>query len=157
MATDKKLRTLGSLASRPWPKDTRIVLTNGCFDILHRGHVEYLENAANCGDFLIVAINSDQAVRKLKGPTRPVNSEQDRARVLAGLVSVDLVAVFDDVDVVKLLDAIKPAVWAKGGDYTLETLNTAEVEMARKVGAEIKLIPMVSGYSTTSTIKALSR
>jgi D-glycero-beta-D-manno-heptose 1-phosphate adenylyltransferase len=143
------------LVHRPWPFGKRIVLTNGCFDILHRGHVEYLEAASQFGDFLIVGVNSDDSVRALKGPSRPINSDVDRARVIAALECVSAVTIFQDTRVVNLLQIVKPHVWVKGGDYNLQTLCKIEVEAAEKVGAEIKFVPMSQGYSTTKTVEKL--
>jgi D-beta-D-heptose 7-phosphate kinase/D-beta-D-heptose 1-phosphate adenosyltransferase len=133
-----------------------LVFTNGCFDILHAGHVEYLEAAASLGTSLCVAVNSDESVRVLKGPERPVNPLQDRMRVLAALACVDYVFPFEASNVAGLLRRIKPRCWVKGGDYTLETLNKAEVEAARESDTIIKLLPLKPGYSTTQTLAKIS-
>ena len=134
-------------------KGKRLVLTNGCFDLLHTGHVRYLEQARKLGDALVVAINSDQSVRELKGPERPLNGESDRAEVLAALRCVDHVSVFEGKRVTEVIRQLRPAVYAKGGDYTLETLDPQERAALEEVGAEIKLLSLVPGKSTTSMLK----
>ena len=135
----------------------RLVVTNGCFDILHLGHVTYLETARNLGDLLLVAINGDQSVQQLKGPNRPVNNEQDRALVLAALESVDAVCIFTEKAASQFLSVAKPDIWAKGGDYTLETLNQEERGIVEQAGGKIALIPFVPGKSTTSLLEKISR
>ncbi len=145
-----------------WRKQLRargkkLVVTNGCFDILHLGHVTYLENARNFGDALLIGINSDAATRQLKGPTRPVNSETDRASVLAALQSVDGVCIFDDKAATKFLAAAQSDIYVKGGDYTLETLNQDERRAVESAGGKILLVPFVPGKSTTSLLEKISR
>jgi rfaE bifunctional protein nucleotidyltransferase chain/domain len=135
----------------------KLVVTNGCFDILHLGHVTYLENARNFGDALLVGINSDAATRQLKGPTRPVNSETDRASVLAALQSLDGVCIFDDKLATKFLAAAQPDIYVKGGDYTLETLNQDERRAVESAGGKIILVPFVPGKSTTSLLEKISK
>ena len=130
----------------------RVVFTNGCFDLLHVGHVRYLQAARALGDALIVAVNGDASVRALKGPTRPVNSEQDRAEVLAALACVDYVVMFDTERVTRLVQAIRPQVYAKGGDYTVEQLNAEERTALGEVSADIRILPLVPGKSTTAMI-----
>jgi len=147
---------LDVIVHRPWPFGKRVVLTNGCFDILHRGHVEYLEAASQLGDFLVVGVNSDDSVKALKGPNRPINSDVDRARLIAALECVNAVTIFDDLRVTKLIHIVKPNVWVKGGDYNLQTLCKEEVEAANQIKAEIRFIPMSHGYSTTTTISKLA-
>ncbi len=127
----------------------KLVLTNGCFDLLHTGHVRYLEEARQCGDALIVAVNSDASVRELKGPDRPLNNELDRAEVLAALRCVDHVTIFTGKRVTDVISLLRPAVYAKGGDYTLETLDSGERAALDEVGAEISLLQLVPGRSTT--------
>src|SRR6185436_5621743 len=100
----------------------RLVVTNGCFDILHRGHVTYLEAARNAGDALLIGLNADASVREIKGPHRPVNCEEDRAAVLAGLQAVDAVCVFREATALRFLETVQPDIYAKGGDYTLDTI-----------------------------------
>jgi rfaE bifunctional protein nucleotidyltransferase chain/domain len=135
----------------------KLVVTNGCFDILHLGHVTYLENARNFGDVLLVGINSDAATRQLKGAGRPVNSENDRAAVLAALESVNGVCIFTDVTATKFLAAAQPDIYIKGGDYTLETLNQDERRAVESAGGKIILVPFVPGKSTTSLLEKISR
>src|SRR5688572_9359228 len=139
-----------------WRGRKTVVVTNGCFDLLHPGHVTYLETARNLGDLLLVGVNSDAAVRGLKGEGRPVNSEEDRAAVLAALESVDAVCIFPDVRATKFLAAAKPDIYAKGGDYTLETLDQEERRTVEAAGGKIHLIPFVPGKSTTGLLKKLS-
>lgn len=128
-------------------------MTNGCFDLLHLGHVTYLETARNLGDMLLVGVNSDAAVRGLKGEGRPVNSEDDRAFVLAALESVNAVCIFPDVRATNFLAAAKPDIYVKGGDYTLETLDQSERRTVEGAGGKIHLIPFVPGKSTTGLLK----
>lgn len=148
-----KLRTLSQLqveiASRR--KDgEKIAFTNGCFDILHTGHISLLQHARDTADALIVAINSDESVRKLKGPTRPVNSQLDRARVLSALECVDAVIVFEEDTPLDLIRAVQPDVLIKGGDYTRESVVGADVVEAR--GGKVVLVQLVAGKSTTATL-----
>ena len=134
----------------------KLVVTNGCFDLLHLGHVTYLEKARNLGDLLLVGVNSDAAVRGLKGEGRPVNNEHDRAAVLAALESVDAVCIFPDVRATQFLAAAQPDVYVKGGDYTLDTLDQTERGVVEQGGGKIELIPFVPGKSTTSLLQKLS-
>ena len=133
----------------------RLVFTNGCFDLLHAGHVRYLAEARSLGDALVVALNSDASVTQLKGPSRPVNTEEDRAEILKALRSVDAVCVFHEPRVTSLIGQIKPHVYAKGGDYTIESLNPEERAALEAVGAQIEILALVPGRSTTETIKRL--
>lgn len=130
----------------------RVVATNGCFDLLHVGHATYLETARSLGDVLLVGVNGDASVRALKGPARPVNAEQDRAQLVAALASVDAVCVFPEASAAEFLRAAQPDVWAKGGDYTLETLNQNERRLVEAAGGRIGFIPFVPGKSTTALI-----
>ena len=132
-----------------------IVTTNGCFDILHVGHVRYLEKAKSFGDVLIVALNSDKSVKRIKGESRPVNNENDRAEVLSALRSVDYVVVFDEDSPIDLLLEIKPDVHTKGADYTIETLPEAKGIM--EAGGRIEFITFVEGKSTTSIIEKMRK
>ena len=136
---------LGSLGKK-------LVFTNGCFDLLHVGHVRYLEAARALGDALAVAVNGDASVRALKGTSRPINSEQDRAEVLAALECVDFVTIFPDVRVTNLAREVRPHIYAKGGDYTVESLHAEERSALEAAGAEIAILPLVPGKSTTATI-----
>ena len=131
----------------------KLVLTNGCFDLLHTGHVRYLQQARELGDALLVAVNSDQSVRELKGPERPLNGEEDRSEVLSALRCVDHVAIFEGKRVTDVIRKLRPAIYAKGGDYTLETLDPGEREALEEVGAEIQLLSLVPGRSTTSLLE----
>lgn len=131
----------------------RLVFTNGCFDLLHAGHVRYLQQARSLGDALLVALNGDASVRALKGATRPINAERDRAEVLAALACVDYVTIFPGERVTRLLREIRPHVYAKGGDYTVGSLNREEFAMLREVGAGIKILPLLPGKSTTDLIE----
>lgn len=133
----------------------RLVVTNGCFDLLHVGHLTYLETARNLGDALLVGVNSDSSVRALKGEGRPINSEADRASVLAGLEAVSYVCVFPDVRATEFLRRAVPDIYVKGGDYTLETLDRAEREMIEAQAGEIHLVPMVPGKSTTVLLRKM--
>ena len=135
----------------------RLVVTNGCFDILHLGHVTYLEDARRLGDALLVGLNSDSSVRELKGSARPVNSEQDRAAVVAALESVDAVCVFSERSAVQFLAAAQPDVYAKGGDYTLDTLNQEERRIVEQCGGRIVVLPLVPARSTTALLEKIAR
>ena len=130
----------------------KLAVTNGCFDLLHRGHVEYLDSARRSADALLVLINSDNSVRALKGPTRPVNDEYARAFVLSGLAAVDATVIFDSERCSAELSALAPDVYIKGGDYTIDTINAEERQVLQEVGSEIIFIPFVDGFSTTGTI-----
>lgn len=131
----------------------QLAITNGCFDILHRGHAEYLQSARNCGDALLVLVNADASIRELKGPTRPICKEQDRAFLLACLEFVDAVVIFDSLRCTKELEVLQPDLYIKGGDYTIEKLDPSEREVLLKAGADFRFIPFVPGYSTTAVIK----
>jgi rfaE bifunctional protein nucleotidyltransferase chain/domain len=135
----------------------KLVVTNGCFDILHLGHVSYLESARNFGDALLVGVNGDEAVRGLKGAGRPVNSENDRAAVLAALESVSGICIFAEKTAVKFLAAAQPDIYVKGGDYTLDTLNQDERRAVEAAGGKILIIPFVPGKSTTALLEKISR
>jgi rfaE bifunctional protein nucleotidyltransferase chain/domain len=135
----------------------QLVVTNGCFDLLHLGHVTYLETARNLGAALLVGVNSDTAVRDLKGHGRPCNSEQDRALVIAALESVTYVCIFPDVRATDFLSRAKPDIYVKGGDYTLATLDQTERQTVEATGGRIHLIPFVPGKSTTSLLAKIER
>jgi len=135
----------------------RLVVTNGCFDVLHLGHVTYLESARNLGDMLLVGINADNSIQQLKGPNRPVNNQTDRAAVLAALQSVDGVCIFAEKAATRFLSAAQPDIYVKGGDYTLETLNQDERRTVEQAGGKIVLIPFVPGKSTTALLEKISR
>lgn len=132
-----------------------LVVTNGCFDLMHRGHASYLRDAAMLGDELLVLINSDASVQALKGPTRPLVPEKDRAYLLGALESVDKVVIFDSQRCDRELDAIAPEVYAKAGDYTLETLAPSEREVLQKHNTKIVFMPFVQGFSTTNIVEKI--
>jgi D-glycero-beta-D-manno-heptose 1-phosphate adenylyltransferase len=133
----------------------QVVFTNGCFDILHLGHVDYLEKARQTGTKMIVAVNSDASVRVLKGPERPVNSEYARARIIASLQFVDLVIVFNDETPLELITELMPDILVKGDDYSFETIVGAKEVVA--AGGQVKTIPLVPSYSTTGIIQKLKQ
>lgn len=130
-----------------------VVTTNGCFDILHVGHVRYLQKTKTFANVLIVLLNSDKSVKSIKGPTRPINCENDRAEILCALSVVDYVVLFDEDSPRNLLDEIKPDVYTKGADYTMETLPEADI--MRKNGTRVEFISFVEGKSTTNVIKKM--
>jgi rfaE bifunctional protein nucleotidyltransferase chain/domain len=134
----------------------RLVFTNGCFDLLHVGHVRYLQAARRRGDALVVAVNGDESVRALKGPTRPINSEADRAEVLAGLECVDFVVLFHTPRVDSVIREVRPSVYVKGGDYTLDTLDPAERAALEDVGARVEIVGLVPGKSTTALVQRMA-
>ncbi len=134
----------------------KLVVTNGCFDLLHLGHVIYLEAARNLGDQLLIGVNADAAVRELKGPGRPVNGEADRAAVLAALESVSGVCVFTEKTATRFLAAARPDVYVKGGDYSLETMNQEERGMVEQLGGKIAIIPFVPRKSTTALLAKIT-
>lgn len=131
----------------------KLAVTNGCFDILHRGHAEYLQSARNTADALLVLVNADSSIRELKGPSRPICKEKDRAFLLACLEFIDAVVIFDSQRCNKELAVIQPDIYVKGGDYTVEKLDPSERAVLQEAGAEFCFIPFVPGYSTTAVIK----
>ncbi len=152
----EKLKTpeqLAAISASLAAQGRRLVFTNGCFDLLHVGHVRYLRKARALGDVLLVAVNGDSSVRALKGPTRPVNSEQDRIEVLAALECVDYLTLFHTERVTALVSEIRPQIYAKGGDYSVQTLDPGEYAALQGVGAEIHLLELVPGKSTTATLQ----
>ena len=152
----EKLKSPAELAAIRAKLDSqgrRLVFTNGCFDLLHVGHVRYLQQARALGDALLVVVNGDLSVRALKGPARPVNGEQDRAEVLASLACVDYVTIFHEERVTNLVRIICPHVYAKGGDYTVDRLDPGERVALEQAGAEICILPLVPGKSTTGIIE----
>jgi len=141
---------LASLIDQLRAEGKRIVFTNGCFDILHRGHVEYLAAARQLGDVLIVGLNSDASIRRLKGPDRPINPQDDRAAVLDGLRSVDIVTIFEEDTPAQLIAIVEPDVLVKGGDYTEATVVGADVVRAR--GGRVVIVPLLEDRSTSALI-----
>lgn len=135
--------------------DQKIVFTNGCFDILHHGHLDLLAKAADLGNYLVVGLNTDNSVCRLKGPERPVTNEQDRAFQLASLLCVDAVCLFDEDTPKELIEAIQPDVLVKGGDYTIDKIVGADFVMSH--GGKVEVIPFVQGYSTTSLIARIKK
>jgi len=138
-------------------RNEKLVVTNGCFDILHVGHVTYLEAARNEGNALLVGLTGDRSVRDIKGPGRPVNDEQDRALMLASLESVSGVCIFPDKTALNFLSRVKPEVYVKGGDYTLDTLVQEERRMLEQAGVRIVLLKHVPGKSTTGLLEKIAR
>ena len=135
----------------------RLVATNGCFDLLHAGHVRYLQAARTLGDFLAIGLNGDNSVRELKGSGRPVTTESDRAELLAALQCVDLVTIFPQRRATQFIAAVQPAIYVKGGDYRSETLDEEEHAVLKEIGAEIHLIPFEPGYSTSRLIEQICK
>lgn len=133
----------------------KIVFTNGCFDILHHGHLDLLAKAADFGNILIVAANTDASVKRLKGEERPINHEQDRAFQLASLLCVDAVCLFDEDTPLQIIEALQPDVLVKGGDYTIDTIVGADYVMGR--GGSVEVVPFVDGYSTSSLIDRIKK
>jgi len=158
--TNEKIVPLEQLARRV--RDLRatgkkIVATNGCFDLLHVGHVRYLKAARALGDALVVGINADRSVRELKGARRPVNNERDRAEIVAELESVDLVAIFPELRAQRFLELAAPDVYVKGGDYDSETLNAEERGVLKRIGAKVDILRLEQGYSTSDLLSRLRK
>ncbi|HEY8669659.1 MAG TPA: adenylyltransferase/cytidyltransferase family protein [Terriglobales bacterium] len=149
------LEELAQRAEEIRQQQRMLVLTNGCFDLLHVGHIRYLERARELGDFLAVAINGDESVRALKGEGRPITPEAERAEVLGALACVDLVTIFHEPRATSVIEAVRPAIYVKGGDYTAESLNPEEIAALKRVGAEIKILPLVPGKSTSGLLQRL--
>jgi rfaE bifunctional protein nucleotidyltransferase chain/domain len=134
-----------------------IVFTNGCFDILHLGHVRYLAAAKRLGDILIVGLNGDASVRELKGVGRPLNSQEDRAEVMAALEAVDHVIIFEEKRVSHLLREMRPHIYVKGGDYTVDSLDPEEVAALQEINARIEILPLVPGKSTSKLVQTIQQ
>lgn len=148
-----KIHSPSSLKKLLKKKKETVVFTNGCFDILHPGHVTYLEKAKHLGDRLVVALNTDASTRRLKGPTRPVNPLKDRATVMAALESVDYVTWFGEDTPLKLITQLEPNILVKGGDY--QASNIVGAKEVKALGGKVKTIPFVKGKSTSSIIKKM--
>ena len=131
----------------------QVVFTNGCFDILHVGHMTYLEEAKEFGDYLFVGVNSDESVKRLKGPTRPINSEVDRAELLAGLKAVDYTVIFTEDTPVELIGELKPSIHVKGGDYKKDDLP--ETKVVESYGGRVEIVSLVEGKSTSNVVKKI--
>jgi rfaE bifunctional protein nucleotidyltransferase chain/domain len=154
-----KLKTAGELAvlrARMHARGQKLVFTNGCFDLLHAGHVRYLQAARALGEALVVALNGDESVRALKGPDRPINDEHDRAEIIAGLACVDFVTIFHEPRVTGVIATVCPHIYAKGGDYTVESLDPEERAALKAADTTIRILPLVPGKSTTATIAKVS-
>jgi rfaE bifunctional protein nucleotidyltransferase chain/domain len=145
---------LADFVSKLHKSGKTVVATNGCFDILHVGHVRYLQQTKSFADYSIILLNSDKSVRSIKGPTRPINNEQDRAEILCALSCVDYVVPFDEDSPRNLLDEIKPDVYTKGADYTMDTLPEADI--MKKNGTRVEFISFVEGKSTTKLIEQIN-
>lgn len=143
------------LAEKLRSEGKKIVCTNGCFDLLHVGHVRYLKAAHELGDILIVGLNSDASVSKLKGPDRPINSQDDRAEILASLDCVDYVSIFDENTADEFLKLVKPDIYVKGGDYAPRDLPEAPTVEA--LGGQVRILQHVPGKSTTNTIEKMKK
>ncbi|MBI4082285.1 MAG: D-glycero-beta-D-manno-heptose 1-phosphate adenylyltransferase [Candidatus Lambdaproteobacteria bacterium] len=148
-------REIGPIAESLRAQGKRIVFTNGCFDLLHVGHIQYLQASRAMGDVLIVGLNSDDSVRRLKGPDRPVIGEADRANVLAALAAVDYVALFEEDTPVELIRAVKPHILTKGADYTVDTV--VGHELVQEWGGEVRLVPLVENRSTSGLIEKIAK
>jgi D-glycero-beta-D-manno-heptose 1-phosphate adenylyltransferase len=158
MDLDAKLLTVEALPA--WRAAQRsagrtVVVTNGCFDILHAGHVTYLQAARQQGDVLLVGLNGDASVRQLKGEGRPVNSEQDRALVLAALAAVGAVCIFPELRATRFLEIAQPDIYVKGGDFTVDQLPAEERRVVEAAGGQVHIMPQVPGRSTTSILRRL--
>ncbi|MFD2246669.1 D-glycero-beta-D-manno-heptose 1-phosphate adenylyltransferase [Pontibacter ruber] len=156
MNTSDKIYTLPQLQARlqEWRNQgQKVVFTNGCFDLLHLGHVDYLEKARQNGDKLVVGLNTDASISRIKGPSRPLQDEMSRARVMASLLFVDAVVLFDSDTPLQLIEALQPDVLVKGDDYTVEQIVGHEVVLAR--GGQVKTVPLVKGYSTSNIVKKI--
>ena len=152
---NSKLLTLTeAIAAREALRDSgkTMVMTNGCFDLLHVGHISYLQEAKKLGDELWVLINSDASVRALKGPTRPIETEPERAYCLAALSCIDRIVVFENPRLVEEIHQLKPDVYTKAGDYTIDTIHKGERAAFEAVGTEIQFLPFLEGFSTTKMI-----
>ena len=136
-------------------KRQSIVATNGCFDLLHYGHIRYLQRAKRSGDLLVVGLNGDSSVRQLKGPERPLVPQKFRAAVLAALECVDAVVIFPEMRAHRFLAAIRPDIYVKGGDYSPESLNAEERATLTALGTRVRLLPFEKGFSTTSIVKKI--
>jgi D-glycero-beta-D-manno-heptose 1-phosphate adenylyltransferase len=145
---------MAALGERLRAEGRRIVFTNGCFDLLHVGHLRYLQQARALGDVLVVGVNTDAVVQRLKGPTRPLVPEAERAELLAGFACVDYVTLFDEETPVETIRALKPNIHVKGGDYQVEELP--EADAVRDAGGEVKIMPLVAGRSTSDLVRKIS-
>ena len=152
-----KLEELSDRCEKLRSTGKKIVATNGCFDLLHVGHVRYLRAARAFGDLLVVGLNGDRSVHELKGAGRPLTTQSDRAEILAAFACVDLVTIFRDLRATKFLAAVRPAVYVKGGDYTPRTLDEEEGAILKEIEAAIRIIPFEAGYSTSGLIEQICK
>ena len=153
MSKIKTIEELKNIVNELKKQNKKIVTTNGVFDILHIGHIKYLQEAKKLGDVLIVAINSDVSTKQIKGPKRPLNNENDRSEAIAALECVDYVTIFNEENPIKFLEKIKPDIHAKGGDYNINQI--IEKDAVEKNNGKVILIPEVKGYSTTDFINKI--
>ena len=154
--TDHKIISLKEIGSRVrfWRKESRkLVFTNGCFDILHTGHVRYLQTAAGFGDILVLGLNSDSSVRKLKGPHRPIMTQADRAYLLSAIEAIDCIVIFDEETPAKLIQSVSPEVLVKGGDYLPE--DVVGYDTVKENGGCVKIVPYVEGKSTSGIVNSI--
>ena len=154
--TDHKIITLEEIGSkvRSWRKESRkLVFTNGCFDILHSGHVRYLQTAAGFGDILVLGLNSDSSVRKLKGPSRPITTQADRAYLLSAIEAIDCIVIFDEETPARLIQSVGPDVLVKGGDYLPEDI--VGYDTVTESGGYVKIVPYVEGKSTSGIVNSI--
>ena len=147
-------RALSSALKRLRAQHKRIVFTNGCFDILHAGHIDYLTRARRLGDALVIGLNSDRSVKRIKGPGRPVNRQADRARVMAALGCVDLVTIFDESTPERLIRQVRPDILVKGGDWKVRDIVGGE--FVRERGGRVVSVPYLKGYSTTGLLRKMA-
>ena len=136
-------------------KNKRVVFTNGCFDLLHRGHVEYLKKAKSLGDILIVGLNSDASVRRLKGKARPITPQMDRANIVASLESVDFVTIFNDMTPLRLIDELRPNILVKGADWEKDKIIGSKI--VKSCGGKVVVVKFLKGYSTTKLLNAIKK
>jgi D-glycero-beta-D-manno-heptose 1-phosphate adenylyltransferase len=156
LTVSDKIKPLGALkeiTARARADGKNIIFTNGCFDLLHRGHVHMLREAKACGDLLIVGINSDRSIRMIKGPDRPVFPEEDRTELIAALEMVDYVVLFDEPDPYKTIEALKPDVLVKGGDWSMDKIVGSDI--VERKGGRVTVIPYLKGFSTTEIIERI--
>lgn len=149
----KSLEEVKAIAAQARKDGKTVVFTNGCFDLLHRGHVYILRQAKASGDLLIVAINSDKSVKQIKGPMRPIMPETDRSELIAAMEMVDYVVLFDEPDPYKVISAIRPNVLAKGGDWSTEKIIGSDI--VREDGGQVAVIPYLEAFSTTAIIERI--
>ncbi|NQZ57383.1 MAG: adenylyltransferase/cytidyltransferase family protein [Lentisphaeraceae bacterium] len=156
MPQKKKILSIEeTIAWRKTLKGKKLVVTNGVYDLLHPGHVDYLTNAREQGDFLLVCCNGDAGVRQFKGPKRPIVDEENRAYMLASLECVDKIVIFEDAEALDTLVQVEPDIYVKGGDYTIDTINQDERRALEEKGADIRILPFRDGFSTTLMIERI--